>query len=32
MANLQKWGFMRLEDVYDRRVADIEAERIDKAI
>jgi hypothetical protein len=32
MANLQKWGFMRLEDVYDRRVADIEAERIDTAV
>lgn len=32
MANAQTWGFMQLEDVYDRRVADLEAERIDSAV
>lgn len=32
MANAQTWGFMQLEDVYDRRVADIETERIDTAV
>lgn len=32
MANAQTWGFMQLEDVYDRRVAEVEVERIDTAV
>lgn len=30
--NLITYGFMMLEDIYDRRVADVETERIDEAI
>lgn len=32
MANAQTWGFMKLEDVYDRRVTEVDATRIDTAI
>lgn len=32
MANVQTWGFQRLEDIYDRMVTDVEPERVDDAI
>lgn len=32
MANIQTWGFIQLEDIYDRRVTEVDAERIDTAV
>lgn len=32
MANAQTWGFMQLEDVYERRITEIESIRIDSAV
>lgn len=32
MANAQTWGFLQLEDVYDRRVSEVDVERIDAAV